>query len=118
MEAQCPPTGSERDALIPCSPARGGGHRPAGQRRRNSAGEIIALKLAVSGSRFRKRVVTNDSQAQDRPVPLVLAQEGSKDRPAQKPGHLQEPRGSQEARACSAVFQAEIAGGGRREGGG
>src|SRR4030095_14680429 len=48
----------------------------------------------------------DDSQAQGRPLPTLLAEEGPQDRPPQEPRHVQEPPRSREAREGRPVLQA------------
>src|SRR5581483_5527082 len=60
-----------------------------------------AAELQPNASTF-----TDDTEAEIRTVPLVLAQEGSCNRQAPQPGHLQDARASQAAQARDAILQA------------
>src|SRR4030095_15329290 len=60
------------------------------------------------GSIVRHRGRRCDQEIEIRRVPALLAQEGSKDRTAPQSRHVQQPRGSREARARGAVLQTSL----------
>src|SRR5579863_5941373 len=51
---------------------------------------------------------SDDSKTKIRPVPLVLSQKESQDRPPPQPGHLRYEKSSRSSRAGSAIFQTSL----------
>src|SRR5258708_4757981 len=62
---------------------------------------------SLSSGKQRQFVTCHDPKTKTGPVPPVFAQEEPQDRQTAEPGHVQEPAGRGEARACRAILQTQ-----------